>query len=71
MQLFVILAALVAVNVGLVYVGSENYEGDPDKQPEGIVEVEEVTNQEPAAPEEAVQEAAPEEAQPEAVEQAQ
>lgn len=48
MQLFVILAALVAVNVGLVYVGSENYEGDPDKQPEGIVEVEEVTNQQPA-----------------------
>ena len=48
MQLFVILAALVAVNVGLVYVGSENYEGDPENQPEGIVEVEEVANNEPA-----------------------
>lgn len=61
MQLFVILAALVAVNVGLVYVGSENQEGDPLQQPEGIVEVEEVVNQEPAnteaAPEEASQEA--------------
>lgn len=48
MQLFVILAALVAVNVGLVYVGSENYEGDPDKQPEGIVEAEEVSNDDSA-----------------------
>lgn len=46
MQLIVILGALVAVNVGLVYIGSENYEGDPDKQPEGIVEVEEVNQQE-------------------------
>ena len=50
MQLIAILGALVAVNVGLVYMGSENYEGDPDKQPEGIVEVEEVNNQEGAAP---------------------
>ena len=45
MQLFAILAALVAVNVGLVYVGSESYEGYPDKQPEGVVEVEEVAEQ--------------------------
>ena len=62
MQLFVILAALVAVNVGLVYVGSENYEGDPEKQPEGIVEVEEVATQEssPASEAPAAQEAAPE-----------
>lgn len=52
MQLIVILGALVAVNVGLVYMGSENYEGDPDKQPEGIVEVEEVNNQESDAGEE-------------------
>jgi hypothetical protein len=51
MQLIVILGALVAVNVGLVYMGSENYEGDPEKQPEGIVEVEEVSNQETATPE--------------------
>ncbi|MDX1695670.1 MAG: hypothetical protein R3208_18030 [Ketobacteraceae bacterium] len=50
MQLIVILGALVAVNVGLVYMGSENYEGDPDKRPEGVVEVEEVSNQEAAAP---------------------
>lgn len=60
MQLIVILGALVAVNVGLVYMGSESYEGDPDKQPEGIVEVEEVATAEPeqateAASEESVQ----------------
>ena len=61
MQLFVILAALVAANVGLVYVGSENYEGDPDKQPEGIVEVEEVSNEATSTPAPEAQEAAPEE----------
>lgn len=62
MQLIVILGALVAVNVGLVYMGSENYEGDPDKQPEGIVEVEEVSNQEATAPKtEQATEAAPQE----------
>ncbi|PIE42024.1 MAG: hypothetical protein CSA49_00775 [Gammaproteobacteria bacterium] len=51
MQLFVILAALVAVNLGLVYVGTENYEGDPEKQPEGIVEIEEVANDIPGSSE--------------------
>ena len=51
MQLIVILGALVAVNVGLVYMGSENYEGDPEKQPEGIVEMEEVSKQDAATPE--------------------
>lgn len=42
MQLFVILAALVAVNVGIVYVGSEAYEEEQNQQNQGVVEVEEV-----------------------------
>lgn len=63
MQLIVILGALVAVNVGLVYMGSETYEADPDKQPEGIVEVEEVTNQDSAEPEQAAEAAPQEDAQ--------
>ncbi len=43
MQLIVILAALVAVNVGIVYVGSEAYEEEHAQQ-QGVVEVEDVEN---------------------------
>lgn len=43
MQLFVLLAALVAVNVGIVYVGSEIYEEGQKQPQQGIVEIEEVT----------------------------
>lgn len=44
MQLFVILAALVAVNVGIVYVGSEAYDEEQNQQNQGVVEVEEVVD---------------------------
>jgi len=38
MQLIVVLAALVAINFGIVYVGSESFE--EEKPQEGVVEVE-------------------------------
>jgi hypothetical protein len=42
MQLVALLAALVAVNIGIVYVGSEVYEQANSEESTGIVEVEEV-----------------------------
>ena len=41
MQLIAILGVLVAVNIGIVYVGSEAVEGDKPEA-EGVVEVESV-----------------------------
>lgn len=49
MQLFALLAALVAVNVGIVYVGSEIYEEGQQDPQQGIVEIEEVPT-EPVGP---------------------
>jgi len=42
MQLIAILAVLVAANIGVVYFGSEAYEGQDPEQEQGIVEIEEV-----------------------------
>ncbi|MAR89342.1 MAG: hypothetical protein SV765_05245 [Pseudomonadota bacterium] len=49
MQLVAILGVLVAVNVGIVYVGSESVE-DQQPQMEGVVEVEQVDAQSLSAP---------------------
>lgn len=51
MQLFALLAALVAVNVGIVYVGSEIYEEGQQDPQQGIVEIEEVPAEPATAPE--------------------
>lgn len=45
MNLIIILGALAAVNIGIVYMGSENYENQSTDQPEGVVEIETVDNQ--------------------------
>ncbi len=58
MQLIAILGALVAINLGIVYVGSESGKND-EPQVEGVVEVESVEAVEDTAPE-AVEEAASE-----------
>lgn len=61
MQLIAILSALVAINLGIVYVGSEAGK-DEQPQAEGVVEVETVDAVEEAAPEdieEATEDAAP------------
>ena len=58
MQLIAILSALLAINLGIVYVGSQaSKDGEP--QVEGVVEVETVdaVEEAPAAMDEAVDEA--------------
>lgn len=44
MQLILLLGSLVAINLGVVYVGSENIEENSPQSLEGVVEVEDVSN---------------------------
>ena len=58
MQLFAILAVLVAANFGAVYYGSDMLEDD-GSEPQGIVEVQEETVQEAEPTPESIQETLP------------
>lgn len=52
MQLIVLLGSLVAVNLGLIYAGSEKMEANHSDKIEGVVEIEDVNTTENTSSEE-------------------